>query len=85
MITGLAVGINTIVPGAMLSDNFNITYGLGHLTILPAPYGKSAGYNHGLRDSAGLQRFCLWFQYRFGQCIFEFPDPFLNRRRRQSC
>ena len=36
LITGLTSGINTIVPAAMLSDNFDITYGLGHLTIREA-------------------------------------------------
>jgi len=36
LVTGLTAGVNSIVPGAMLSNNFDITYGLGHLTILPA-------------------------------------------------
>ncbi len=36
MVTALTAGVNTIVPGAMLSNNFNITYGLGHMTINPA-------------------------------------------------
>jgi hypothetical protein len=36
MITGITAGVNTIVPAAMLSDNFDITYGLGHLSITPA-------------------------------------------------
>jgi hypothetical protein len=37
LITGITAGVNTIVPGALLSSNFDVTYGLGTLTILPAP------------------------------------------------
>ena len=36
LITGITSGTNTIVPGAFMSQNFDITYGLGKLTILPA-------------------------------------------------
>ncbi len=69
MVTGITAGTNTIVPAAMLSDNFDITYGLGHLTILPAPltvqaldttstYGLPAAYRDSIygyqyADSAG--------------------------------
>ncbi|MBK9539581.1 MAG: S8 family serine peptidase [Flavobacteriales bacterium] len=35
VITGNTVGTHLIVPGTFLSNNFNVTYGLGHLTILP--------------------------------------------------
>lgn len=35
LITGNTVGQHYIVPGSFLSNNFNITYGLGELTILP--------------------------------------------------
>ena len=35
-VTGLTVGQHFIVPGALLSENFDITYGLGTLQILPA-------------------------------------------------
>jgi len=34
-ITGLTAGVHWIVPGGFLSSNFEVTYGLGHLTILP--------------------------------------------------
>ncbi|MEP7143520.1 MAG: MBG domain-containing protein [Ferruginibacter sp.] len=37
MITGLDVGNQFIIPGSLLNDNFEITYGLGKLKILPAP------------------------------------------------
>ena len=37
LITGITAGNNTIVPGAFMSNNFDISYGLGKLTILPAP------------------------------------------------
>jgi hypothetical protein len=36
MITGIYAGTHAIVPAALLSNNFDITYGLGTLTILPA-------------------------------------------------
>ena len=35
LITGLYVGTHAIVPGAMMSENFDITYELGTLTISP--------------------------------------------------
>jgi hypothetical protein len=35
MITGTYAGTHAIVPAALLSNNFEITYGLGTLTILP--------------------------------------------------
>ena len=36
MVTGTTAGTHTIVPGAFLSQNFDISYGLGTLTIKPA-------------------------------------------------
>ena len=36
LITGLTSGIHKIIPGTLLNDNFQITYGLGKLTINPA-------------------------------------------------
>lgn len=35
MVTGNTVGTHLIVPGTFLTNNFNVTYGLGHLTIVP--------------------------------------------------
>ncbi len=35
MVTGLTPGTHAIVPAAFLSENFDITYGIGTLTILP--------------------------------------------------
>jgi hypothetical protein len=35
MITGVEVGTWIIAPGVLMSENFDITYGLGHLTITP--------------------------------------------------
>ena len=41
LITGVSVtnatNHNYIVPGALLSNNFDVTYGIGNLTITPAP------------------------------------------------
>lgn len=37
LVTGNTVGTHLIVPGTFLSNNFNVRYGLGHITILPAP------------------------------------------------
>ncbi|MBL7982258.1 MAG: S8 family serine peptidase [Flavobacteriales bacterium] len=36
LITGNTVGTHLILPGTFISNNFNISYGLGTLTILPA-------------------------------------------------
>lgn len=36
VITENRVGVHFIIPGAMISDNLNISYGLGKITILPA-------------------------------------------------
>jgi hypothetical protein len=36
LITGNTVGQHYIVPGSFVSNNFNISYGLGTLTIVPA-------------------------------------------------
>jgi hypothetical protein len=36
MITGYAAGVQKVVPGALLNENFEVTYGIGKLTILPA-------------------------------------------------
>ena len=36
LITGFEEGTHIIVPGAFLSENFDITYGLGTLTIIPS-------------------------------------------------
>ncbi|MCW3093283.1 MAG: subtilase family protease [Ferruginibacter sp.] len=36
LVTGITAGEFTIVPGALLSENFEVTYGLGKLTIQPA-------------------------------------------------
>ncbi len=36
LVTGLDPGQSFIVPAAFLSENFEITYGIGKLTILPA-------------------------------------------------
>ena len=35
MISGYTVGTWLIGPGVLISENFDITYGLGHLTIVP--------------------------------------------------
>jgi len=37
LVTGNTVGTHLIIPGTFISNNFNISYGLGQLTILPAP------------------------------------------------
>jgi hypothetical protein len=37
MITGLYAGVHAIVPAAYISNNFDISYGLGTLTILQRP------------------------------------------------
>ncbi len=37
LITGNTVGTHLCAPGTFLSNNFNVHYGLGHVTILPAP------------------------------------------------
>ncbi|MBL7951757.1 MAG: S8 family serine peptidase [Flavobacteriales bacterium] len=37
LVTGNTVGTHLIVPGTFLSNNFNVTYGLGHITVTPAP------------------------------------------------
>ncbi|POY35312.1 hypothetical protein C3K47_16135 [Solitalea longa] len=42
MITGLNNGLNYIIPGALRNDNFDISYGLGNLTILPAALSITA-------------------------------------------
>lgn len=42
LITGLDAGDAFIVPAALLSENFEISYGLGKLTILPAPLSVKA-------------------------------------------
>jgi hypothetical protein len=52
LITGLTVGTHIIAPAALLSNNFEISYNLGTLTILPAAFNvaftktvQSCGYN----------------------------------------
>ena len=35
VITGLNVGQQTLISGALLNSNFSVTYGLGHVTITP--------------------------------------------------
>ncbi len=37
MITGVTSGVQTVVPGAFISDLFDVTYHFGNITILPAP------------------------------------------------
>ncbi len=37
LVTGNTVGTHLIMPGTYLSNNFNVTYGLGHITVTPAP------------------------------------------------
>ncbi len=37
LVTGNEVGTHTIVPGAFLTNNFNVQYGLGEILIVPAP------------------------------------------------
>ncbi|HRD52214.1 MAG TPA: MBG domain-containing protein, partial [Flavobacteriales bacterium] len=36
LVTGNTVGTHLIIPGTFISNNFNISYGLGQLTIIPA-------------------------------------------------
>ena len=36
LVTGNTVGTHLLIPGTYLSNNFNVTYTLGHVTILPA-------------------------------------------------
>ncbi len=35
-VTGLTAGLQSIIPGSVLNDNYEITYGLGKLTVNPA-------------------------------------------------
>lgn len=35
LITGNTVGTHLIIPGSFLSNNFNVSYGLGNITIVP--------------------------------------------------
>jgi hypothetical protein len=48
MITGIYAGTHAIVPAALLSNNFDITYGLGTLTILPAELTVKADNKSGV-------------------------------------
>ena len=36
VVTGLTAGLQSIIPGSVLNDNYEITYGLGKLTVNPA-------------------------------------------------
>ena len=42
LVTGFDEGTHIIVPGAFLSENFDITYGLGTLTIIPTELNATA-------------------------------------------
>ena len=42
LVTGFDEGTHIIVPGAFLSENFDITYGLGTLTIIPNELNATA-------------------------------------------
>lgn len=42
LVTGISAGNFMIVPGALLSSNFEISYGLAEMTILPAPLNVKA-------------------------------------------
>ena len=42
MVTGVTAGDFRVVPAAMVSDNFEIRYGLGHFKILPVPLSVQA-------------------------------------------
>ena len=37
MITGLDAGIQTLIPASFVNENFEVTYGLGQVEILPTP------------------------------------------------
>ncbi len=37
MITGLGAGMQTLIPGAFVNENYEVTYGLGQVEFLPAP------------------------------------------------
>lgn len=42
MVTGLGVGTHKICPSAFVDENFDVSYGLGELDILPRPLGIKA-------------------------------------------
>jgi hypothetical protein len=42
MITGLDAGYQTLIPGAFVNENFEVTYGLGQVLIKPKPLIVSA-------------------------------------------
>ncbi len=58
MITGITSGQHAIIPAALISDNFSITYGLGNLQIKPA------NLNVSVRDTS----------IKYGQLISNFES-----------
>ncbi|HEU4903871.1 MAG TPA: T9SS type A sorting domain-containing protein, partial [Flavisolibacter sp.] len=44
MITSLNAGVQKLLPGALFDPNFEITYGMGEVTILPAPLTVDADW-----------------------------------------
>lgn len=62
LITGLTQGVQTIIAGALLNDNLNITYALGRLTILPRPItvqAKDSSKSYGQAITLDSTRFTL--------------------------
>ncbi|WP_121355571.1 S8 family serine peptidase [Flavisolibacter nicotianae] len=44
MITGLSVGMQKLIPGAFIDPNYDVSYGMGDVTILPAPVTVDADW-----------------------------------------
>ena len=71
MITGITVGNWVIAPGVLLSENFDISYGLGTLTIVPETLTVKA--NDTTAGCNGVQP-----AYTFTNSIYQYEDADSN-------
>lgn len=71
MISGYTVGNWLIGPGVLINENFDISYGLGNLTIVPALLSVKA--NDTTADCTGVQP-----QYAFTNSIYQYEDADSN-------
>ncbi|AFD07434.1 MBG domain-containing protein [Solitalea canadensis] len=70
MITGSSIGLNYIIPGSLQNDNFDITYEVGKLTILPAALSIKAN-DTSKAYGAALKLDSLAFTISSGILMFE--------------
>ncbi|MEP7265771.1 MAG: MBG domain-containing protein, partial [Bacteroidota bacterium] len=78
VVTGTTVGVHDVVPGALISNNFDITYGVGKLTITPATLTITADNKSRQYGSANPPLTIIYSGFQYADDVNSITPPTIS-------